>query len=87
MIDYNIVSIMIPNVLIGAYAGIMLQSLLPEAMSPILLFLLIVYGSYETFQKGIKLWKAETIANSQPEATELKQISAICTSSIREGLI
>lgn len=64
MIDYNIVSIMMPNVLIGAYSGIMLQSLIPEAVSPVLLLLVLVYATYETFQKGIKLWKAETIANS-----------------------
>ena len=87
MIDYNIVSIMMPNVLIGAYSGIMLQNFLPETLSPMLLFLVIVYATYETFQKGIKLWKAETIANSKPEATELKPINATKTSSIREGLI
>ena len=64
MIDYNIVSIMMPNVLIGAYSAIMIQSLIPEAISPVLLLLVLVYATYETFQKGIRLWKAETIANS-----------------------
>jgi|LakMenE01Jun11ns_1017448.scaffolds.fasta_scaffold8730528_1 uncharacterized membrane protein YfcA len=72
MIDYNIVSIMIPTVLLGGYAGILLTSFLPLSASPIILILVLAYAAYETWNKAFKLWNKETTDFSKPESENKK---------------
>ena len=60
IIDYNIVSVMIPLVLVGALFGTVIASVLPDAVLTILLICLLCYLLFDSCKKSIKMWKAET---------------------------
>ena len=61
IIDYNLVAIMIPMVLVGSFVGTIISNLLPEAVLTIILVILLFYSTYDSLKKAINLWKKETI--------------------------
>lgn len=61
VIDYSLASIMIPCVLLGGYIGALFNVIFPQAILSIMMTLLLVYVTFESFSKAIKLYKNETI--------------------------
>ena len=59
IIDYNVASIMIPAVLLGGFAGLYITAFLPEAITMILLTVILLYMTYNTFKKMIKVYQKE----------------------------
>jgi uncharacterized membrane protein YfcA len=62
IIQYNIVSVMIPLVLVGSLVGSFVSLLLPDVVLTILLVLLLIYTCFDSFKKAFKLFKKETVA-------------------------
>lgn len=62
IIDYNLCSVMMPLVLIGAFVGVMVANIAPEALLTIFLVLILFYLTYDSLSRAINLWKAETVA-------------------------
>lgn len=60
--DYNLCSIMLPLVLAGAFVGVIISNILPEAILTIILVIVLFYLTYDSLSKAIGLWKKETIA-------------------------
>ena len=59
LIDYSVASVMIPAVLIGSYVGILVNVMMPDTVLQIVLTLLLVYMTYESFKKAVTKYKAE----------------------------
>ena len=51
---------MMPIVFIGSNFGLMISSLLPDAVLTIILTILLAYLTYENFNNAIKLFKLES---------------------------
>jgi len=62
IIDYNLCSVMLPLVLIGAFVGVMVANIAPEALLTIFLALILFYLTYDSLSRALSLWKAETVA-------------------------
>ena len=62
LIDYNIVTLMQPGVLLGVVMGVLLNLLLPEIAIVALLAVVLGLTGYMTLKKGAKLWAAESKA-------------------------
>ena len=60
IIDYSIVAIMLPTGLLGTVIGVFLNKTLPEGVQVIVLAILLLFVTYATLRKGIKLFKAES---------------------------
>jgi uncharacterized membrane protein YfcA len=73
MIDYNLCAMMLPLVLIGSFVGVIISSILPEAVLTIILVILLFYLTYDSFEKAIGLWKKETVA-IQLESLAFKEL-------------
>lgn len=58
--DYNLVKIMLPLVLAASFVGVMLSSILPEAVLTGILVVLLIYLTYESLTKAVKLYKQES---------------------------
>lgn len=71
--DYNLCAIMLPLVLIGSFIGVIISSILPEAILTIIVVALLIYLLYDSFDKAIGLWKKETIA-IQRESMAFKEL-------------
>lgn len=62
IVDYNLCAIMLPLVLAGSFVGVIISNILPEAVLTIILVVLLVYLTYDSFTKAFGLWKKECIA-------------------------
>ena len=62
IVDYNLASIMVPLVLFGSFFGTIVSNILPDAVLTIILGILMIYLTWESFDKAVALWKKETIA-------------------------
>jgi uncharacterized membrane protein YfcA len=62
IVDYNIASIMMPLVMTGSYVGVIISHFLPDAVLTIILIVLLVYLTYDSFKKAITLWRKESAA-------------------------
>lgn len=71
IIDYNVASIMIPAVLLGSFSGLYLSALLPEAVTMILMTVLLLFMTYNTYKKMVKLCRKES--RERENYTELQQ--------------
>ena len=67
VIDYSLTGIMIPMVLVGSYTGVLINVMMPEVALAILLTLLLVFLTFNTTQKGRKLWRKETEAQEKED--------------------
>jgi uncharacterized membrane protein YfcA len=52
---------MVPLVLFGSFFGTIVSNILPDAVLTIILGLLMIYLTWESFDKAVSLWKKETI--------------------------
>ncbi len=64
---------MLPLVLVGSFVGVIISSILPEAVLTIIVAALLFYLLYDSFDKAIGLWKKETIA-IQLESLAFKEL-------------
>jgi uncharacterized membrane protein YfcA len=67
MVDYNLVKIMLPLVLAFSFVGVMISNILPSAVLTIILVVVLVYLTWDSLTKAVKLWKAETVAMNKEE--------------------
>ena len=67
-IDYDAAMVMMPMVLLGSSLGVLLNSMLPDAVIAILLTLLLLLTSIKCYFKGKKLYKKES--ESFPKVVE-----------------
>ena len=65
IINYNVVSVMIPIVLVGSLCGSLICIILPEATLSIILVILLGYLFIYSLLKAVRLWKSETAAIKQ----------------------
>ena len=59
-IDYDIVLVFQPIILVGTTAGVMLNTVLPESIILLLLALLLAFTTFRTTCKGVRMWRQET---------------------------
>lgn len=59
MIDYDLVLVMGPNLLIGALLGSALNAMAPPWLILILLIVILCQSAYKTFTKAIQTWRKE----------------------------
>jgi hypothetical protein len=71
-IDYGIVIVMLPLVLVGAFTGVLVNLILPPIILNTILTVLLVYLTYTSLQSAIKIWRKETeqILKEQKELEE-----------------
>jgi uncharacterized membrane protein YfcA len=60
VVDYNLAAIMMPAVFLGSFSGLFLAGLLPEALITILLTLILLYLTFNTYKKTMALCKKES---------------------------
>ena len=65
IIDYNLASIMMPAVLLGAFSGLYLTALLPEALITIMLTMILLYMTMTTAKKMVALCRKENLERVQ----------------------
>jgi uncharacterized membrane protein YfcA len=53
---------MVPLTLFGSFTGVIISSILPDAVLTILICLLMVYLTYDSFTKAFQLWRKENLA-------------------------
>ena len=59
-IDYGIVIVMLPLVLVGAFTGVLVNIVLPPIILSTILTLLLLYLTFTSLQSAIKIWRKET---------------------------
>jgi uncharacterized membrane protein YfcA len=67
LINHSLSCIMMPMVLMGSYVGVMLNILMPEVVICIVLTIVLLFLTYETFTIGLGNYAKETIAIKQRE--------------------
>lgn len=61
VVDYNLVSVMLPLTIGASFVAVILSNMLPDAVLTIILTLLLLYLTVDSLTKGVSLWKKETI--------------------------
>ena len=82
IIRYNVVSVMIPLVLIGSLSGSLISIILPEAVLTIILVVLLAYLFVDSLLKGVRLWKSETVAKQQSKKVLERNGPSTATNSV-----
>ena len=59
LVDYNIASLMLPMIVVGATTGVMLNKILPPIVVAIIFTILLVYFTVKTFLKLLNINKVE----------------------------
>jgi len=59
LIDYGIVILMLPAVLIGSFIGVQLNVVAPSVLILLLLGTVLVFVSYKTMKKALSLYKKD----------------------------
>ena len=73
LVDYNIASLMLPMIVVGATIGVMVNKILPMIVVTITLTLLLLFVSYTTLRKFMKI-----------RADELKKFGPFCGKKIEQ---
>jgi uncharacterized membrane protein YfcA len=60
IIEYNMVLIIIPSLLLGAFVGSIISSMLPELVQVAGLILVLIIATYKGFKKSMAVYKKET---------------------------
>jgi len=71
MVDYNLASVMVPLVIFGSFFGTIVSSVLPDAVLTIIIAILMVYLTWDSFNKAFILWRKETKAMKEKHNNEL----------------
>ena len=59
-IDYGIVIVMLPLVLVGSFTGVLVNIVLPPIILSSILTLLLAYLTWTSYKSACKIWKKET---------------------------
>jgi uncharacterized membrane protein YfcA len=59
-IDYGIVIVMLPLVLVGSFTGVLVNIVLPPIILSSILTLLLIYLTLTSFRSALKIWRKET---------------------------
>ena len=59
LVDYNIASLMLPMIVVGATTGVMVNKILPPIIVAIVFTILLVYFTITTFLKLLKIIAVE----------------------------
>ena len=60
IVDYTVANVMMPAVLLGSYAGALLNVLVPEVLLTAAMTLLLFYLTYDAVKRGVKMYRKET---------------------------
>ena len=60
-IDYGIVIVMLPLVLVGSFTGVLVNIMLPPLILSGILTLLLIYLTWTSYKSAIKIWRKETV--------------------------
>jgi uncharacterized membrane protein YfcA len=60
-IDYGIVIVMLPLVLVGSFTGVLVNIMLPPLILSGILTLLLIYLTWSSYKSAIKIWRKETV--------------------------
>ena len=65
MIDYGIVIVMMPLVLVGSFVGVLVNIMLPPVLLSLFLTIILILLTAQSLKKGVQIYKKETIVNNQ----------------------
>ena len=74
LIDYGIVIVMMPLVLLGSYIGVLMNLMLPPILLSLFLTLILILLTAQSFIKGKQMYQKETFDQQRRQLTELSQI-------------
>lgn len=77
LIDFDLVSILLPAQLGGANVGIILAKALPPASLMVVAVIILLSASLKIFRKGISLWKKETEDIQKMTAIDAKSVNSL----------
>lgn len=67
VVDYNLASVMVPLVIFGSFFGTIVSSILPDAVLTIVIGILMIYLTWDSFKKAIILWRKESKVLSEKQ--------------------
>ena len=67
MIDYGIVIVMMPLVLVGSFVGVLVNIMLPPILLSIILTVILVALTAQSFIKGMQIYNKESLAATQKQ--------------------
>ena len=76
-LNYNLVIVNAPNLLLGTVLGVTLNKILPNAIILFLLCLLLFYYSYKTFKTFLKLYREESSGELHSMSSQINTISHV----------
>ena len=59
LVDYNVASLMLPIITVGATVGVILNAILPSIIIAVLLTLLLIFVGFTTLRKLLKIIRSE----------------------------
>lgn len=74
-IDYDIVTLMLPVVLLGSFLGVQLNIIVPNVMLLLILTLLLIFLSIKTTLKGIKMYNDESKQRRKYDVAIIDEVS------------
>jgi uncharacterized membrane protein YfcA len=72
LVDYNIATLMLPMIVVGAACGVAVNMLLPEPLIVVLIVLVLGYITVTTILKFLSIKKAESNASPVPAPVEVE---------------
>ena len=76
-LNYNLVIVNAPNLLLGTVLGVTLNKILPNALILFLLCLLLFYYSYKTFKTFLKIYREESSGELHSMSSQFNTISHV----------
>ena len=67
MIDYGIVIVMMPLVLVGSYIGVLVNIMLPPILLSAILTVILLLLTAQSFFKGMQIYRKETVLIKRKE--------------------
>lgn len=85
-VDYDIVTLMLPVVLLGSFLGVQLNIIVPNAVLLLILMLLLIFLSIKTTIKGVRMFREETKAKRKYQVLAIAEVSEKNEGSNEEGV-
>jgi len=84
LIDYDLAMYMNSALLLGTVFGVLLNSVLPDIVVIVLFMTLLVYNSWRTIRKGLRLRKAEAEAAAEKSASKENHTAMVKLNEVGE---
>lgn len=85
-VDYDIVTLMLPVVLLGSFVGVQLNIIVPNAVLLLILMLLLIFLSIKTTIKGVRMFREETKAKRKYQVQVIAEVSENNEGSNEDGV-